>query len=341
MPRWPSALVACAIFPLAAHLFAQDTQDALCTSVQKISVPAAMPPADSTRLGCNFLDLYYKAGALNLGRARYCALQTRTEKNMADRNTDDPGDNVDNLMANAVLAMIYANGKGVAPDLRLAEHFACQMIDWSTDGSSVAREFEEARTHGAQIVDYDICRTPLERQSNYVCITRNQEVVAREIVRTQRRFDTGSPQLHASFKRLLAARDTYLSAHDAEEPNGNTGSVQAALQDGIDIDRAWIKSLNDLAAGKLPHYTAADFRSADASLNMAYRQAIPNTAGCEKSDIQICLTTDALRQIERAWIAYRDAWVAYAALRWPAVSADSWKTWLTLQQIDDLNNRAI
>ena len=238
--------------------------------------------------------------------------------------------------------MIYAGGKGVTPNIPLSERFACEIqgMFWD-DGSDLAKMLEAKRVAGATRVEFDVCESLGGRQLHYLCLTRDQARVDEQVTLAEKKFDIGGSPMHAAFTRVLAARKAYLDAHDAEEPNGNTGAVQSAMQDYVDIDRAWVQTLNDLAAGKLPHYTTADSRNADANLNRSYRQAITDTAGCEKTDIQICLTTDALRQIERAWIAYRDAWVAYGSLRWPAVSANSWKTWLTLQQIDDLNNNAI
>jgi uncharacterized protein YecT (DUF1311 family) len=322
---------------LAANLHAQETPDPLCVQAEKIPIPqpGAQPPGASSN--CDFLDLYYRGGTQNLRAARYCALQTRGPEKTAQSNDsdDDLGSDVDELMANAVLAMIYAQGKGVAPNLPLAEHFACSMVDWGFDGRDIAHSFEEARKQGALTAPLDICKNPLGRQSNYVCLVRNEGVVAEEVARAEKRFNTGSPQQQAAFHRLIEARDAFLAAHGAEEPNGTTGRVQAAMQDDIDIEHAWAQLLDKYSAGKLPQYSEADFKKADADLNLAYRDARKKTEDCHE---QFCLSTDQLQQLERAWIAFRDAWVAYATIRWPSSSANSWRTWLTLEQTEDLKN---
>jgi uncharacterized protein YecT (DUF1311 family) len=170
---------------------------------------------------------------------------------------------------------------------------------------------------------------------NYICLLRNQNRVSNEVALAEKRFNIGTPQQRAAFHQILDARKGFLNARSAEEPNGTTGMAQAAMQDDIDIDDAWAKLLNKLAADDLPHYSSADFRKIDADLNAAYKAARANADACKD---QYCLHTSELVQIERAWIGYRDAWVAYAALRWPHTSADSWRTWLSLEQADDLKN---
>lgn len=335
MPHWTSIVCAIAFSLFAAVAPAQEAPpDPICVAAAKVPIPATDLPSTPSDLDhCDPLELQSRPGhTVDLRAARYCAYTARDAKSTESDDLD-----MENIGGNAGLTMIYAGGKGVTPNLPLAERFACEIKGGWDDGTDTARLLEAKRLSGATRVDFDMCENPSGRQMNYICILRNQARVADEIALAEQALDSGSPRQREAFRRLKTARKAYLDAHAAEEPNGTTGQVQAAMEDEIDIDHTWAQTLNDLAAGKLPHYTTADFRNADADLNANYRQALANTTGCADD---YCLHTDELRQIERAWIAYRDAWIAYATLRWPSILADSWRTWLTLAQVEDLKNIA-
>lgn len=315
---------------IAFSLPAQRAPDPVCVAAAKVPIPTAdLPPAPADLKKCDPLELESRPGRpVDLRAARYCAYTARDAKGTEQGDMD-----LENIPGNAGLAMIYAGGKGVAPNIPLAERFACDIQGGWDDGTEVAKMLEAKRREGATKVDFDICENPTGRQLNYICILRDQDRVADKVALAEKPFNAGTAQQRAAFQRLLAARKAYLDALSAEEPTGTVGRAQEAMRDGIDIDDAWAQTLNRLAAGKLPHYTAADFRKADADLNVNYRAALESTANCNDDD---CLKTEQLRQIERTWIAYRDAWVAYAGLRWPSIPADSWRTWLTLQQTEEL-----
>jgi len=315
-------------------LHSQETPDPLCVAVEKTPIPKMDLPNEKAPDKCDAFSLYYSGGAPNLHRAGVCALQTVLT--LTTSEDDTWGD----LLENGVLAMMYAEGKGVAPNLRLAERFACQMNDWGQDGRGIAHSFEEQRKQGATTVKFDLCKDGvLGRITNYVCLVRDQSIVAGEVARAVKLFNTGPPEQQAAFRRVLATRKAYISAHDHEEPNGTTGAVQSAMADEIEIEREWARTLTGFRRGyHLPNFTSQDFRKADTELNAVYKVARANTTTC--NDPMICLSAGDLVKVERAWIAYRDAWVAYATLRWPAVAADSFRAWLTLAQTDDLKNVA-
>jgi hypothetical protein len=48
------------------------------------------------------------------------------------------------------------------------------------------------------------------------------------------------------------------------------------------------------------------------------------------------VTKDGIRDAQRKWVAYRDAWTAFAARRYPKRSADEWKAWITSVRVEQL-----
>jgi len=43
-----------------------------------------------------------------------------------------------------------------------------------------------------------------------------------------------------------------------------------------------------------------------------------------------------IQAAQRAWLRYRDAWVEFGKVRYPAVPAHAWRAWFTRQRIDML-----
>jgi hypothetical protein len=321
------AFSVCATAQLAAQ---RQSQNPVCAAAEKVSIPAAdLPPVPTDLDKCDPLELQSRPShPVDLRAVRYCAYTARDVK-----STEQDDKDMDHIGGNAGLAMIYAGGKGVAPNVPLAERFACDIKGGWDDGTEVAEMLEAKRKEGKNSIDFDICENPSGRQLNYLCLLRNQNRVADEVALAEKRFNTGSPQQRSAFQRLLVARKAYLDARDTEEPRGSPGIAQNDMQDEIDIDREWVQTLGEFADGKVPDYTVAEFRHADAALNQSYHWALQDTAKC--SD-EFCLKPEELRHTERLWITYREQWVAYAALRWPSISADSWRMWLTLERIENL-----
>jgi len=240
----------------------------------------------------------------------------------------------------STLAMIFAGGKGTAPDLPLAIKFACEIQDWDGDGRELATMLDEQRKKGATKVDFDICDSVPGRQTNFLCIGRDESWVHADIPIALKRLEAGNNSTQrAAFKRVLDARRAFMEAHAREEPNGTTGATQFAMRDLVEDDQLWSNALQNFAAGKLPKYTEADFKKADSDLNAFYRQQLQIAKHiCEEMSCDD--TNDYARhmiQSERAWLAYREAWVAYGRLRWPSVPPDSWRTWLTLERLEMFN----
>jgi uncharacterized protein YecT (DUF1311 family) len=108
-----------------------------------------------------------------------------------------------------------------------------------------------------------------------------------------------------------------------------------------DLNDRLLGDLGWLEKGQLPSYSHEDFLVADGALNAEYGRVMAdlNKALAAQEDPYCPVSTrpETLRDAERAWIAYRDAWVAFARVRWPQVSADSWRTYLTLARTEDIH----
>ena len=87
-----------------------------------------------------------------------------------------------------------------------------------------------------------------------------------------------------------------------------------------------------------PAFSENEFADADAALNRAYKGSMskhPSTCAPQRSENydQSCTSRLDLRAMERAWIGYRDAWVTFGGIKWPQISADTWRTYLTRERV--------
>ncbi len=286
-------------------------------------------PAEQARLkGCSALDLFYGVGQPpDFRKARACAYAVRGAE--PEKNEQSGPDGIE---APAVLAMIYAGGNGVAPNLQLAEKFACEVRAGWDDGTGTAVRLNELRAQGNRSAALDFCKDVSGRWMNYYCITRDQAWVDAALKREERLArSSGQPGARAAFVRLAAARRAYLDAHIAEQPSGTTGSAQMVLRDDVDEAQHWLAMLREVRSGTPPSLDESAFHKADRALNAAYRQSISlsHWSSGQYGDA----TEEQLRIAERAWMRFREAWVGYARLRLPKVPADRWRAELTLQRI--------
>lgn len=87
-------------------------------------------------------------------------------------------------------------------------------------------------------------------------------------------------------------------------------------------------SLELFAAGRFPTYTEDQFREADRELNRIYselRGRDDYPFGNRPEELQF----ENMRNTQRLWLRYRDAWVEFGRRRYPQVSSWSWLGWIT------------
>jgi uncharacterized protein YecT (DUF1311 family) len=123
-------------------------------------------------------------------------------------------------------------------------------------------------------------------------------------------------------------------------------------------DKAYGEMQDDLVATLvyldskgLSDFSEKEYKESDVKLNLVYQNIIKQN----RKDIAILKTDSAindsllipasfgnddalvtLKRTQRAWLKYRDAWLAFGATRYPRVLAHSWETWLNQQRTAQL-----
>lgn len=295
-----------------------------CRAVRGKEIPAAhladAQAAAASLKDCDAEALYYGIGRpADVVAARRCAiLHSRTTGGEAAGLFD--GDEL--------LMTIYANGSGVARDLDLAIKLSCglQAAPFEHDGrvaSLLARKTGDDETpfHYCQDITSGYAMGWCARHEQRFAIARREADIAR--------LTAGlTPTGETVFVRLREAAAAYAEArafHETDLSGTARGAFAVESEEAVWTD--FMDLLGQVAAGGRLAGDAGEAKAADVALNAAYRERLAGSF-----DDQGSITADGIRQAERAWIRYRDAWLAFVRAAHPEASEDGVNAHLTRER---------
>jgi uncharacterized protein YecT (DUF1311 family) len=251
---------------------------------------------------------------------------------------------------NRELGMIFANGWGVRRDYDAAMSFLCRagsemapaeqwgMLDHvekmrlgeTTDelqycdhvtsghGGLFCQQVEQARQSAAEKVKIEAVKTSLNREAQ-AKLTPLLEAVAK-------------------FGEAEGART-------AEDSLGGTIYPSLVVAGTRTVAADFVKALEARVKARAPKTSAASYGAADRRLNVAYRKLKASAACPTCREDGGNAARAVVREAQRTWIAYRDAWAAFYAARWngaaPAEALErEIKTLLTRERIKVLETSA-
>ncbi len=328
--------VAAAVLLASAKLYAQleDTDAATrakCEEYLKVPLPeeAAQVNARAKWPGCDSYKEYSGIGtAVDYAGSRACAWQERPAK-LADLGPRYTKASV--LGGAAMLAVLYANGEGVKRDFQLALRFACEAGGAPAEIRIRIEHLESMRAKPSDPSSkFEFCDDITSGFMEGFCASYGSEMADQKRYEKIRQLKAGMTEgQRQSFNVLVKAQEAYSRAHAKGEID-LSGTARAMLQ--IDAEQTlaedFLEALKSYeSSSRFPSGTTNEYRDADSQLNSVYRQAIADAEAhrAEYGAIQ----PEGVRSAERAWLKYRDAWIAFAGLRYPRVTAESWLTLLT------------
>ncbi len=273
--------------------------------------------------GCDVDDLYYdakgnpKSTAADWAKVRACAIAKKD---------------------NSILMMLYANGFGVKRNPDLAIKYACgaDMVDVEdVEKEAVVTDLlaiKNSRGKHEKIIDkcdyagvtptIAYCTISREHQKDRA---RNRELDA---------MSSGwKPEQKSAFAALRKAKDDFADARGSNETDmSGTGRDIYATEAAAAEKDLFLKDMAQFEKGALPKYTQQQFSALDRQLNVAYRQAMQAAAKAGPLEV----SDEGVKTAQLTWLKYRDAWVAFGRVRYPAVSAPSWEAMLTKRRIEQL-----
>lgn len=294
-------------------MFDPGTQ-AICQQVKDVAVPSAdLPTAEEKKdlAGCRSQDLYFGLGATkDPVKARKCAFAE------IDRGVSDL-----DIAGRAILAMLYANAQGVDRNLDLAMKFSCEVQGSPGDVAGNIHElarFKEAKYNGT---NFSFCDHSSGRHLYEQCVALDDRFD--KIKREARLADitkSWSPENKRAFAELRKAADAFFTDRCGSE----FGTETTQVQERAFLENDFIARLQQLERGEFPKFTAADLQKSETRLNddLGKIQA-------KGSIYQGQITAQGVNKTEKAWQAYKNAWIAFGRKKYPNVQAVSWQTWFT------------
>ncbi|SFU35185.1 lysozyme inhibitor LprI family protein [Pseudoduganella namucuonensis] len=239
----------------------------------------------------------------------------------------------------AVLMMLYANGYGVSPSPELALRYACSMAAAPAEMDGRVAHLGDRATRRDD-APFDQCDDATSGHMGGVCaqIRERLDRKARSARLMAILKSWPAPQ-QAAAAQLQQALDAFADQR-AEQETDQSGTLRAAISSearSAELD-LFARDLQDAEKGRVPRYTARQFAQLDKKMNAMYVRLMQrSTAHDAPQELGFgTVTKDGVRATQLAWLAYRDAWVALGAARYPGVAAHAWKALLTQRRIEQL-----
>jgi uncharacterized protein YecT (DUF1311 family) len=137
-----------------------------------------------------------------------------------------------------------------------------------------------------------------------------------------------------AFRKLRAAAEAYASAAAAEVDMQGTAASALAIEHEDKLREQFTRAVVDVVDHKLAAAPAADATQLDGALNAAYQSLMSAPSSQQDAPGRIGESTidrGEIRKVERLWLAYRDAFLAFRSAL-PAGSSSNAITALLLQQ---------
>ena len=303
--------------------YGMEASKALCRQVKDREPQAADRPtaAQAAALrGCDSEKLYYGIGMpADPVKARQCAF---LEADKGDEGV---------FGGRTMLMMVYANGRGARQDYDVAIHLACGIEGAPAESDGRVRDLAERKRRGDRKGDFDYCDGITSGLAAGYCASHAANVDgAKRDAAWARLTANWSAAEKQALAKLQAAHKAFAEAHSGGELD-LSGTLRGAISIGAEeeLAKALLAMVERLEAGKAPAYGHTQYLAADAALNARYRKALAEVG---PNGGPGAVTREGIRTAQRAWLAYRDAFLAFAALRYPKVPRESLAAWLTLER---------
>jgi len=296
-------------------------------------VPIPQEDIGTAPADCDTQSLYYGVDGHGRGRdfvaARHCAYRPPNDGDaLLQKGSMFDG--------SGVLMMLYANGESVARNIPLAKRFACEYGGAPAEIEGRLHHLDEI-AGGTDKETLDICDDITSGMMMGFCsyeaalfarFTRNERWTA-----LQAGWTSTQRSLLAVLRKAADAYFDSASGNEVDMSGTARGAFATDTYEALDI--AMLEDVERFEKGSRPSEKPGDFAPADKALNAVYRKTLAELDASEKADkaqnvwMYGEVASEGVRGTQRLWLPYRDAWVAFAATRYPDTPADTWRAWLS------------
>jgi hypothetical protein len=317
-----TAILASVLIAITAVGQNASAADADCSAYASIPLPAEAEnvPALKTSPACASYRSYRGIGRpVNYSEARACAWQERlAHKAGLGQNEKEPIAWV--VGGSLILADIYFNGAGVKRDIPLSMRFACEFEKSAATFAlpEITKLNDSLKVHGP----FEFCDQAATTFTMNFCSGYQSEIADD---RRSRYYNSLKPSMtadqRAAFDKLLAAKNAYIQAHASEVYQGGTIRNMRTLGSQDILNDLFRTEVVHFEAKKWPELSDKQIAISDALLQREYEKKVKEVRTRTKGEIEDgVVTADGLTTAEKVWETYRDAWVAFARLRYPAAA---------------------
>jgi uncharacterized protein YecT (DUF1311 family) len=224
---------------------------------------------------------------------------------------------------NTSVAELYANGWGVKRNLTLALALVCSKSDVPMELIGMVEALSK-ETKPFLFCDYvtsgmnsGLCSSQREllaqkkRESELEIMTKNWSAKEKEL-----------------YQHLSKAAEVYIGLHASNEidltPMDRASMVvaeEASQRDEL------MNDVKRFERGETPR--EENLQGLDKELNVFYLALMKKDKIIEDTTID----SKGVRETQRSWITFRDAWVNFAKTKWPKIHSDHWKAFLTSKRL--------
>lgn len=300
----------------------QDTPLSLpsnCSAYKSVPLPAEADNGATPKTfpACASYRSYRGIGRpINYSKARACAWRERlAQKANLGQNEKEPVAGV--VGGSLILADIYINGSGVRRNIPLAMRFACEVAPEMVKlALPDARKFARSRTHPKR---FEFCDYAYSSITMDFCDDYETEIDdARRNRYYQRLKSSMTPAQQAAFTKLLAAENAYVKVHADEVDHGGTITSVRIMGSQSTVESLFRTELVQFERKEWPRLSDREIKTADMWLQRDYKRIHQQLAKQSTDDIdEGAVSASNLAKVEKVWNNYRDAWVAFASLRYP------------------------
>jgi hypothetical protein len=301
-----------------------ETSKAICRRVRDREPPRSDRPDPATARslkGCDSEALYYGIGMpADPVRARQCAF------------LEADGDQGGVFWGRTILMTVYANGRGAKRDLDVATHLACGIEGAPMESHGRVTHLAELKSKGWTGQDFHFCDDITSGLAMGHCEDHEAGLAgARREAALAAMTARWSAAEKQAFARLRSAHEAYAEAHGSGEVD-LSGTARAAMAIAAEesLRNELVAVLERLRSGRALPVPTASLEAEDSALNAAYRKRLREVGGPDSGIGAV--TADGVRAAERAWIRYRDSFLAFATIKFPRVPRPALAAWLTRQR---------
>ena len=287
---------------------------AVCKRYQAVQVPAgdiASSKVAASLSQCNSYRLYY---GIDQGRdpvrARLCAYDE-----MSKGRGEGP------FGGRGMLMVVYANGVGAKRNWPLAIKFACGVDGAPMEIEGRVDHLETLRKADWQGTDFSLCDDITSGYMQGFCAQHAENLrKPKRALALRKLLAAWTAAKKNDYVLLRQAADKYFRAcvdNEVEQLGSASNAFEIEEQEGLEDE--FLRILQDIDRAKVRPSSAKEFQIADAKLNKIYKEVQQEIAARGWGS----LSKNGVQATQRTWLKYRDAWVAFCAKNYGAVSADS------------------